>query len=430
MIRIKHIIFMSDITVESIYNFKGIIQILILMIIYVLCYQYYLFDKNVEIQSVFYIIFWGLLSYILNNIWFIKNKKVYNKNKTGLIITDPSEDLDDEIALYHLIKQTKNGIQKYSEIFIVFANGELNSKTSSAERMIHFKKLFPEFTSNEQVIGCTKFILITTDCLKYINNIHFDTFLQIAPLCGISPYFFKQNSFKTRIIMGDFSKPENSLNLKKSWKDDMTAELEFLEQEENMKSINTRYITTNLAREVLLSYNNINNLPRNMQTTILDKAFNMFIGRVPPQSPYCMNVTIDANLKTAKNYLGKDADDIIKKFKSENDLNDIISKCKKFINNMIYCDKKVIMENALVDICICVNIITKNVFKDSKFNINSLNNFEESKTNFIQHIINNKCDITPAYDLIAMILFLRPDINGNRFDEHSTCFFKYRLCDY
>ena len=46
MIRIKHIIFMSDITVESIYNFKGITQILILMIIYVLCYQYYLFDKK------------------------------------------------------------------------------------------------------------------------------------------------------------------------------------------------------------------------------------------------------------------------------------------------------------------------------------------------------------------------------------------------
>ena len=105
---------------------------------------------------------------------------------------------------YSILLNKPKRNSKFSQVFIVFANGESNSKLTSADRMRHFKKVFPEFTSNEMYIGYTKVTLLTTDCLKYVNGEHFDVFLQIAPLCGIDPNFFRQNSIDTRIIMGDY----------------------------------------------------------------------------------------------------------------------------------------------------------------------------------------------------------------------------------
>ena len=418
---------MNRVTIETRYNYKGIF-LMIFSILLDFMIQYNI-GSNLYLKT----IFWGIILYVLKDVKFVKAVKVYNKNNVGLVITDPGEDIDDEIALYHLIDQTKKGNIKFSEIYVVFANGEANSRLTSKDRMLHFKKLFPEFTSNEVYIGSTNFILLTTDCLKYINGNHFDTFLQIAPLCGIGSNFFKQNSINTRIIMGDYDDPNNSLNLKKSWKNDLELDLEFAEQEDAMKLCNVKYITTALARNVPLTFNNIINLPDNMYKVIIEKAFKMFIGRVPYTSPHCMNVTVNSNLKTALNYLGKDHEKKINEFNEKLDQNKkkyINDSCQEFLDKMRNCDDKNKMFDALKKITTCVQMITKCEYKDSDFSTESLDNYEMAKENFIEYIKKNKCDTTPAYDLIAMVLFMRPDINGKRFDMSSTCFFKYRLMDY
>lgn len=420
---------MNKVSVETICNYKGMLMVMILALSVDLSYLIYFEESNIYFQLVLYSIAFSKLQ----NMKIISTKTVYNKNNTGLIITDPGEDIDDEVALYHLIKQTKDGIMKFSKIFIVFANGEANSKMSSNDRLIHFKKMFPEFDSNETKISNTEFILLTTDCLKYINGYHFDVFLQIAPLCGINPQFFEQNSINQRIIMGDYNDPDNSLNLKKSWKNNIDLDNEFDRQEKAMRHCQVKYITTSLARSVPLTYNNIYNLPTSMYETLIDKAFRMFVGRVPYSSPHCANVTINSNVQTAKNYLGKNSnkiiDDYIKNMsQSEKDI--IEHKCNEFINKMVSCDDKNKMLESLIIINSCVELVTKCKYKDSNFTCESLDNVNDAKSNFIEHITSNKSDLTPAYDMTAMILFMRPDINGKRFDVSSSCFFKYRLKDY
>ena len=44
-----------------------------------------------------------------------------------------------------------------------------------------------------------------------------DVFLQIAPLCGVSPVLFDRQPIRQRVLMGDFEKPERSINGKKTW---------------------------------------------------------------------------------------------------------------------------------------------------------------------------------------------------------------------
>ena len=55
------------------------------------------------------------------------------------------------------------------------------------------------------------------DMLESVGRATIDVFLQIAPLCGVPPAFFKQHIITQRILMGDFEHPEKSINGKKTW---------------------------------------------------------------------------------------------------------------------------------------------------------------------------------------------------------------------
>ena len=67
----------------------------------------------------------------------------------------------------------------------------------------------------------------------------------------------------------------------------------------------------------MLTFDNIRKLPYEMKNMILDKSFKLFIGRVPFDSPYCENVTVNANYTTIMNYLGPDAETKVKKQKKK-----------------------------------------------------------------------------------------------------------------
>lgn len=403
------------------------------IVFFLLDFLYHYYFQNDYLLFYLFIINTILCSYIIYNKLIINPKWIinyfigYNKGKIGLIITDPSEEIDDEVALYHLFKQTQMGVQRFKEIFIVFANGAHNCKITSKQRMEYFKMMFPIFYEQEPKINSTRFTMITSDEINnYIEN-HFDVFLQIAPLCGLGTDFFKNNSFGTRIVMGDLDDPNNSINLKKSWKDNIDLDKEFNEQEEALKFCKVKFITTSLARQVPLTFDNTQRLPSKMKDIILEKSFKLFVGRVPSQSPYCENVTVNANYSTIMNYLGPEAEIRINSHKNSTSLETL---CKHFVGKMKVCNNQEKMEYVLKCISTCVEIITQCKYIDSNFQYDSISDPNKAKSNFIDYISKNKCDMTPAYDLTAMLLFLRPDIKGKKFDESYCSFFKSNLVNY
>lgn len=416
---------MSFISNEKIYNYSNIAIISSIVGFDIMYHHFY--GSNYFLTEIVSLAFQLAIFIISYDYLIFKNTLVFNKGKVGLIITDPSEEIDDEVALHHLFKQIEIGVQKFDKIFIVFANGAYNSHTTSEERMQHFKKMFPTFDTINPTINSTKFFLITSDKLKEYEGNHFDVFLQIAPLCGLGSDFFNNNTFDNRIVMGDLDDPKNSINLKKSWKDNIELDNEFYQQEEALKLCKVKFITTNLARKVPLTFDNIRKLPYEMKNMILDKSFKLFIGRVPFNSPYCENVTVNANYTTIMNYLGPDAETKVKKHLNLGSLEVL---CKKFVENMSVCSNTKKMENILKSISSCVEIITGCKYTDSNFQLESIDNPIKAKDNFINYIKENKCDMTPAYDLTAMLLFLRPDIDGRKFDESYSSFFKSNLVDY
>ena len=56
-------------------------------------------------------------------------------------------------------------------------------------------------------------------------------------------------------------------------------------------------------------------------------------------------------------------------------------------------------------------IITGNGYHDSNFNLESLDNFDKSKEKFISYINDHESSLTPAYDLLAMHIFLNPEFH-------------------
>ena len=127
------------------------------------------------------------------------------------------------------------------------------------------------------------------------------------------------------------------------------------------------------------------------------------------------------------NYLGPEAETYVRNHKNSVSLGTL---CKHFVEKMTVCNNREKMEHVLKCVSSCVEIITQCKYIDSNFQYESINDPIKAKDNFINYISENKCDMTPAYDLTAMLLFLRPDIKGRRFDESFCSFFKSKLVDY
>ena len=356
----------------------------------------------------------------------MNKNQVKNAGKTGIIITDPDEDFDDEIALYFLIEKTKNKVQGFSNIFIAFAPGVHSSGMSGMDRQKVFQKYFPQYNSDTFKINSTTFHLLPAEKLKNMYDYKFDVFLQIAPLSNIGEEFFQNNEFKKRIVMGDLSNPNNSLNLSKTFDLDELHH-EFDKQETAMLGIPTVSITTGLSRKVPFTCSIINSLPDDFSTHVKNKAFDLLVGRVPPTSPYCENVTVNANWMTAKNYLGEDNEYQLQEFKERCNLITIETQCEEFMNKMVSLKDRNKMKEALVDIYMVVILITNNYYKDSKFEISSLDEIEDSRRSFIEYINTRNSSLTPAYDLLAMHLMLNPEYNDDCYDDKYENIMKIEL---
>jgi len=342
--------------------------------------------------------------------------------RTLAVITDPDEDLDDEIALYHLFERMKSDRFEYDKVMIIFANGANGTKVSSSQRKEVFNKFFPQFDGEDCfVVNWTIVNLVTSSELDMIEGMTIDTLLQIAPLCGMGSDFFTNNTFKRRVVMGDLDNPKGSLNLSKSWNDKSPnsdeLDREFKDQEEAMKDVFSHYITTKLSRGVPFTYNMISKLPKEFGDYIIKKAFQLLVGRVPSHLPYCRNVTVGANWPTAKSYMRDwDTDDFDRYF----------NKLTRFEKETIHDQVSEFMSDssddefrqALEDIYIVVRKITGQLYDSADFSVDSLSNVEIAETLFHEFVRDNKSSLTPAYDLLAMHLVLRKKFDQVRYDEN------------
>tara|TARA_B110000902_G_scaffold259578_1_gene331151 strand:- start:1647 stop:2873 length:1227 start_codon:yes stop_codon:yes gene_type:complete len=343
-----------------------------------------------------------------------KSKKILG------VINDANEDLDDEIALGKMLDKMKTDEFDYTTVYIIFANGANETKISSNKRKEVFLKLFTEIDSDNFYINNTEVHLITMDVIDNIKGVNFDVLLQIAPLCGMGTNFFTSNTFQRRVVMGDLTNPNNSLNLSKSWNDKSPnkaiLDKEFNDQQKILSEVPSHYITTSLSRNVPFTYNMITKLPESFQVYIFNKAFKQLVERVPPNLSYCQNVTIGANLPTAKAYL-RGWDD--KNF--EEYYNNISDNVRNIINKQVtefmVFNNNDIFRKALRDIYLVVYYITDSIYISSDFSVKNLENSEEAKIKFLDFIKNNKSNLTPAYDLLAMHIVLENMYDVEVYDE-------------
>ena len=354
-----------------------------------------------------------------------KNTNIFQNNKFRklCIITDPDDEIDDEIALYHMFEEIKknNSSFPYQQVLIIFANGQNGKNKTSNQRKKVFFDFFPEFKSESCIVNGVKINFITADEMKHIKNFEIDTMLQIAPLCGLGTQFFASNIFKRRVVMGDLDNPKGSLNLSKSWNEESPnfyeLEKEFQAQQKALINVPSHYITTKLSRGVPFTYNMINKLPKNFRDYILKKAFQLLVGRVPSHLPYCKNVTVGANWPTAKSYLrGWDDDDFDRYFnKLQPKTKNII---QKQVDEFMAGDKDSNFRQALEDIYLVVHRITGQSYISSDFSVNNLTNVDEAEKRFADFIRENKSSLTPAYDLLAMHIVLRKKFDYEKYDEN------------
>lgn len=358
-----------------------------------------------------------------------ETKNIKNAGLKGLIITDPAEDCDDEAALAKLFEMTKAGLQGFSQVFIAFAPGVHYYEKTGMDRMKVFQKFFPEYKSNNFIINSTKVHLLPAEKLKSMYGYEFDVFLQIAPLSNIGAKFFQNNKIGRRIVMGDLNNPSNSINLSKTLDTDELFQ-EFDAQEEALVNIPSTSITTGLSRQVPFTCSIIKSLPSELSTLVKNKSFDLLVGRVPPTSVYCENVTINANWMTAKNYLGKNSSKALASLKKEHEMTTMVAinrQVEEFMDKMTSLKDRSKMKEALIDIYLTVEYITGSFYIGSDFNVTSLKNVEEARYKYIEYIDNNNCSLTPAYDLLAMHLMLNPEMKESCYDESYAEYFKKEM---
>lgn len=340
-----------------------------------------------------------------------------------VIFCDPSEECDDELALYLLIEFIMDFIKRNPEIkikiIVVFTNGSATSNVSPLQRFEHFKHYFKEWETYSFMIYVTDLSL-----LGEIVNVSFDSMLRIAPLTGVPPQFFGANHIKKYFVMGD----AGSLNTtgsfislpseeRKRFMDQYNEQEAYLTQAEEKITISSA-----LGRVFTLTAGMRKLLPAILQDFCLETAFKMSIGRVPGHIGYCQRVTFEANYPTLKSFVcympewyefceTKNLDT------RENLLIDqywdsILIKPPDYLDP----GKEEEYKLKLKEMFMIVKFITGETYEDSTFSVESLSNYSSGFENFRSKAIKLGWPLMPSYDLIACNVMIQNVFNKNFLD--------------
>lgn len=390
--------------------------------------------------------------------WSIIPPRVYRHyNEMNIVFTDVDEEIDDEVAIHRACQISENAT--WIIICVPGASSKFNeyADASVQKRLQRFRTLFPHFErreNNERACNIgwdmryikndiTKFYVggpsmledyrflselgVMTHRLRcqyhdFTFKIYIDNFLQIAPLWHISPAYFETFKINKYIVMGDLENPESSINLTKAigGKKQSVYSIEHdlltqYEQQQFVLAENSKerlFISTAIARKIAMPYTLMASLPDTLRIPLLQKAFEQCVGRVPPGAVYANDISV-VNHKTILNYCTPEQKEDILKNSGCNVIPLHIqigivkqldkvweSVCVKDVHDLKY-------RRRLQDIAQAVFLITGveyTVDGFTGFNAENLLNRELAEENWNAHVANNNSDLTPCYDLLALIV--------------------------
>jgi len=382
------------------------------------------------------------------------------------IATDIDEEIDDQCALEYIFRNLNaagdGGDSVVGLLTIMLVGGKPVARNDavliSHNRLRVFWEYFPEYANQREFkMGGWEVSLVTMDqwcdmrddMLESVGRQTIDVFLQIAPLCGVPVAFFKQHIITQRVLMGDFEHPEKSINGKKTWMGSAdesiwTEEIEAPEAAMKAGGTKTIWIGTDVARKIKFSPRILDQLPVNFKRKIMDKAFEQFVGRIPPHLPYCMSVSKGANLPTCLGYFkgriantmsGQTPEEILDEFKEKGErfwvspvgcLTDppftvrdhrmlkkrIAEQTADFVSRMNLKSEEEREEATACfsDIAWIVAAITQESYfwtgieimrEENVFSMKNLENTSWGKARWKEWVELHQCDLTPCYDMSA-----------------------------
>lgn len=344
-----------------------------------------------------------------------------------IVETDPKNEIDDEIFMHWAMKNLKG----YSVYFMCVPGCKTREPEKAAmvaiERTEHVRTLFPtQFgKSSAYLTDESEFHLCTNNgVIEMLRRRNTETpldvayYIKIAPSWHINPWFYNQLNISTRIVMGELTNPDASINCTKAMHktNDVLLREEYLQQEAMINAAHTISIPTHFARQIAFTYKIITSLPKELYVPIVDNWYAQFVGRPPAHLPWSCDISV-ANLMTIKNMFpqndikmidimeqdGRNMIDSERRTILSVKLNEFLSKAPA-MENSVYQQ----YANRLFKIAMLVEEITKCYYIDSNFSSNSLNDNALARENWNAFIYKYKPDATPAYDLLAAVALKEP----------------------
>jgi hypothetical protein len=344
--------------------------------------------------------------------------------KTIVMLTDPGNEIDDEILIHLLMTQETTN----TNVWIVCVPGVTSTTPMPTQEQIQeqvhariqrVRDVFPQQFGNQQNFWTAPsvphkmttrqrspsiFTIATLDQVEesiqspHPTPLEVDYLLHVAPLWHISPAQLERIfQVKTRIFMGDLTDPDKSMNGTKGMpKDHAYLRTQFAEQERVFQNICEKSIDipTHFARNVPTPVAFMECLPETMRAPLLTTAFNQFVGRPPPLTSSAASMTqkqIDAFLKYDEEK------------KTPLRLHDPLS-----------------YRSRLEDIARVVSHVTKSSYAPvpefTSFNKDNLVSPHYAKEQWESYINEHNCNLTPFYDGIAWIV-----MKENKLPSQGRC---------
>ena len=376
----------------------------------------------------------------------------HTNKKNIVLFMDPSTEIDDEILAYILMQKEDSN----AHVFFVCVPGITAKHNPSAteiedqvqRRIQRMRDVFPDRFGNTDTWNSrpndhtsSVFMLCSYNNFQTAvaaNKTTIDTLLHVAPLWHIPASSLATLNINQRIFMGDLSDPSKSINgTKAMFKGPQGDALrqEFVRQEEIFSQIckNNINIPTSFARQVPTPVAFINALPETMKKPLLNTAFSQFVGRPDPSKPWAEDISF-ANHETIINMLSKKKMyEILSQPTEERLVNMVIAFLKPEIERREALREKPFghfYPLRLGQIATAVEHITHVHYIEPvcdsttqfQFNteVDSLENSELARKNWLKYISENNCDLTPFYDGLAWI-FMKELEHHNTLPNVERC---------
>ena len=355
--------------------------------------------------------------------------------KTILMLTDPSNEIDDELLIHLLLTQeTVN-----TNVWIVCVPGVTatnplpNSQEIQAQvnsRIQRVRDVFSEqFGDNQNFWTASGFpktrqrspSIFTLSTMEQLEEamthagepLKVDYLLHVAPLWHIEPERLRRVfQVKTRIFMGDLTNPDKSMNGTKAMpKDCSYLRTQFANQEKVFREIceESLDIPTQYARNVPTPFSFMKSLPETMRAPLLTTAFNQFVGRPSAHFPWAEDIS-KANHKTIMAMIPEDTPICTL---TTNEKKQLQSQIEFFLNNEKIDKNNIIIhdpmsyKSRLEDIARVVKHVTKSFYVSlpefTSFNKDNLES-NRAKEEWESYITTHNCHLTPFYDGLAWIV--------------------------